>query len=149
MDINDYIVLLPHGYPIKMIDKVLELNEKISKTSCIIKMTNPFLEKDNSLSEMAYIELIAQTSAIFLIYQRYANKGYTMDDLLKIKEEGGSLGFLVSITMLKIFSSISVSDEVEVLVTLTDVMDDYYGFKANIIHEKKIISSGELSIYAE
>lgn len=149
MELNDYIVLLPHGKPILMVEKLLEVDDKHCKTECAISDDNPFLEDDSTLSEMACIELIAQTTALFLIFGRYGNKGYTLDDLLKIKSEGGSLGFLVTIRSLDFASKLKAGDHVTVDAFLDSHADDFYNFKGSILFQDNVIANGEITIYAE
>ncbi len=139
MILNELIRSLPHTYPMLMIDRVVLIEGKTTITKNEIKRSNPFVDKNNVLSELAYIELMAQTSGVFLEYQnRQLGDGYH-----------SALGFLMSVSSFEIFDSLKVEDEVEVTARLENGIDNYFIFKCNVRKGDKIISTGEIKIYAQ
>ncbi|MDH5681344.1 MAG: hypothetical protein OEZ36_07150 [Spirochaetota bacterium] len=149
MDINSYLLLLPHDKPIRMVSKILEISDKHSETICQIDQDNPFLKDNGILSELANIELIAQTAAIMLIFNRYENKGFSLEELLRIKENENNLGFLVTISNLSFLSQIMARDNFRVRVDLNNHIDDYYAFSGMVYMKDILVAKGDMTIYAE
>lgn len=52
MDLNSLLKKLPHKFPMLMLDKVIGADDKTAVTRSIIKTSNPFTKKDNTLSEI-------------------------------------------------------------------------------------------------
>lgn len=137
-NLNSLISELPHKEPMLMIDEVLSVEERKAVTKNKIKTTNPFIHKDNSLSETAYIELMAQTCAVFLV----ANRN-------KDNEGKAQLGFLIGISKLEIKSGLRAGDEIIVNSSIFNGIDNYFIFNCSIEKNNKTIATGDIKIYAQ
>jgi predicted hotdog family 3-hydroxylacyl-ACP dehydratase len=137
-NLNKLISELPHRPPMLMIDEVTIVEERKAVTKNKIKLNNPFIHKDNTLSETAYIELMAQTCAIFLVANRE-----------KKDDEKAQLGFLIGISNFEINSGLMANDEVIVSSTIVNGIDNYFIFKCSIENDNKNIAIGDIKIYAQ
>lgn len=146
--LNDCLDLLPHGNPIKMINKIISIDEVKCVASGIVESNNPFLNHNIQLSEMAYIEMMAQTSAAYLIYNKYIMKIKDLNELKARSENYENTGYLVMLNQLDFFKGLKLGDEFTVKSLLNKEMDDYNIFISKIFLEEELISSGEITVYS-
>ncbi len=146
-DKYELIALLPHKYPILMVDQVIDISPKFSITKNTIKAHNPFIH-ENFLAESAHIELMAQTTATIILYCHYKDNPI----LLKEFRESGNTkilpGYLVTLKDFTVHSTLTVEDEIIVTSTKTYEIEDYYSFDCEIKKGNELITKGEIAIYA-
>lgn len=146
--LNDYIDLLPHSHPIKMIESIQSMNVSECISMGVISKDNPFLYEDQSLSEMAYIELMAQTSAVYLVYHKYLKKINDYNEVKRKKESLENLGYLVTMNSLNFNSCLKLGDQFLVKSKFENKIDNFDIFKCEIYILEELISSGEITVYS-
>ena len=138
MDLNRLLKKLPHKFPMLMLDEVLEADDKMALTRSIIKTSNPFIKKDNTMSEFAFIELMAQTVAVQV--------GFVYDSS---DQKAPSMGFLLGLKPFECHSQLSLNDEVVVTAFLEHSFDNLKIFRCTVKKEEKVIAMGVLKIYEQ
>ena len=138
MDLNRLLKKLAHKFPMLMLDEVLEADDKMALTRSIIKTSNPFIKKDNTLSEFAFIELMAQTVAVQV--------GFVYDSS---DQKAPSVGFLLGLKPFECHSQLSLNDEVVVTAFLEHSLDNFKIFRCTVKKEEKVIAMGVLKIYEQ
>lgn len=138
MDLNSLLKKLPHKFPMLMLDKVIGADDKMAVTRSIIKTSNPFTKKDNTLSEFAFIELMAQTAAVQIGFV-YESSG----------KKTPSMGFLLGLKLFECLSPLFLNDEVVVTAVLEHSLDNFKIFRCTVKKEEKIIAMGVLKVYEQ
>ncbi len=142
--LNQYIDQLPHGYPIRMIEEVVQCNDKCVVTNGIVSSQNPFLQENNILCESAYLEIIAQSSGIYII------RNSTPNHLFASKQQSQTkIGYLTIVHQLDIYNLLSLNNSFQTTVHLSHYTDQFYTFKAEIRSNNILYSEGEISLYVK
>jgi 3-hydroxymyristoyl/3-hydroxydecanoyl-(acyl carrier protein) dehydratase len=131
VDKSKILEYIPQRDPFVMIDNLIECNSKEFMTNFKILENNLFI-LNNSISESALIENIAQTCAVGFGF---------LDDSTEPK-----IGYIGALTKLKIFSLPIVGDE---LITKTKIINDFqeiYLLKGEVSIENKILMECQLKI---
>lgn len=126
---------LPHKPPILMLDQVLESNEEYALTENTIKETNPFIQQNLYLSELVYVELMAQTSAIFI-----ANR-------LPDDERPDAIGFVIGVDSYKPLALLKIHDTVRVKSFLKTSFEYFYIFECIVYRNNEEVCQGMIKIY--
>lgn len=130
----DIIELIPQRSPFLMIDKLVSINEVITKTTFIVHEDNIFYE-NGCFYEAGIIENIAQSCAARM---GYINK-YLNDDEVK-------LGFIGAVKNLNIHFFPTVGDKIE---TTVEVLSEYFNLTmvcAKSICNGKVMAECEMKI---
>lgn len=138
MNLQQIIPLLPHKTPMLMLHQILEIGPEKAVTLNTIEKINPFLDCNGILSEFAYIELMAQTAAAFLVHYYY-QQGY----------QETTLGYVIGISAFEILQILRLGQIVTVTAHLTHSIDQYHVFKVEVQANQNCAASGELKIYAK
>lgn len=108
---EDILNYIPQRIPFVMIDNLLQVTENEFESTFQIEDGNIFLE-NNTLSESALVENIAQTSA--------AGFGYVNSQQGK---EAGGLGFIGAITKLTVTNKAKLGDKITTKVNVITSFD--------------------------
>lgn len=138
MDLNSLLKKLPHKFPMLMLDKVIGADDKTAVTRSIIKTSNPFTKKDNTLSEFAFIELMAQTAAVQVGFF-YESSG----------QKTPSMGFLLGLKPFECLSPLLLNDEVVVTAVLEHSLDNFKIFRCTVKKEEEVAATGVLKVYEQ
>ncbi len=144
---TELITLLPHKYPILMVDTVIKISSENSVTQNKVKPYNPFI-CDHQLAEPAFIELMAQTTATVILFCHYKDNPSLLKDFRESGKAKMTPGYLVTVKDLNVYSSLAVEDEFQVTSTKIYELEDYYSFNCLIYKGDKLITGGVISIYA-
>jgi predicted hotdog family 3-hydroxylacyl-ACP dehydratase len=138
MNKNDLISYLPHKKPILMVDEVLSVNTDSAETSYTVTPQNPFFQENGTLSEFAFIELMAQSAAIHIV-SGYIQKGITEP----------SVGYIIGISNMNVEKVLSQQHKVSVESQIDYSMDNFHIYQCCVKNKDTIIAKGDLKIYAE
>ncbi|GMT49506.1 MAG: hypothetical protein IEMM0008_1045 [bacterium] len=144
---TELIELLPHKYPVLMVDTVIKITTEVSVTQNKVKSYNPFI-CNHQLAESAFIELMAQTTATTILFCHYKDNPSLLRDFRESGKAKMLPGYLVTIKDLNVYSSLAVEDEFQVTSTKIYELEDYYSFDCLIHKGDKLIAEGVISIYA-
>ncbi|MEI6436122.1 MAG: 3-hydroxyacyl-ACP dehydratase [Bacteroidota bacterium] len=125
---------IPQKPPMVMVDRLIEMFDKTTVTSLVIRKDNVFCE-NGLFREPGLIENMAQTAAAGI----GAKPG--------IKPNGAPLGFIGGIRNLKINDFPVVGEEIITAVTILHEIFDATIVQAEIRLNNFVIASGELKIF--
>ena len=134
MSFSNILKYIPQRPPFVMVDKLIDVNEKITLTSLEIKDDNLFSE-DGLFYESGIIENIAQTIA--------AGAGY------RLRETGGEpkIGVIGSIRKLVINKRPMVGQSIETKVELISDFGNATVVKGSVICNEKEIATCQMNVF--
>lgn len=127
--------LLPHRPPMKLVDRLLEQDGPNGVVEAEVRPDNPLLEKDGRLTEVALVEMMAQSYAVI--------KGLADKKLGKPVKEG----FLVAVKKLKFLGIIKVGDRVRIAVNLVADLDGFGVVDGRVTCGDKLVAEGNFRVY--
>jgi predicted hotdog family 3-hydroxylacyl-ACP dehydratase len=130
IDIPD---ILPQRPPFVMIDALLHVDERTTRTSLCVRCDNIFFE-DGYLTEPGVIENIAQTCA--------ARMGY----MNKMQNDTVKLGFIGAIRNLEIIRLPAEGETIETQITVLEEIFKMTLVSATVHAGDDLIASGEMKI---
>jgi predicted hotdog family 3-hydroxylacyl-ACP dehydratase len=128
--------LIPQRPPFVMVGNLLHSDEKLTRTSFLVREDNIFVE-NGELKEPGLIENIAQTAA--------AGAGYKA----KLNNNPVAVGYIGAVKNLEIFAMPKINDE---LITEVTICPDFYRDDVTIISGKswcneKLMAQCEMKIF--
>ena len=127
---------IPHSGSMLLIDELLQSNSSKSMGNAIIKQTNPFLRKDKVLSDICFIEILAQTVA--------AANGYNRHKDGKPAEEG----FLVGIENFIFFKTASEGDLLLLKLEKTSEMQGISFVEGEVLRGPETLAKGTIKLFS-
>lgn len=127
--------IIPQMPPMRLIDTIDKLAERSAVCSALIKEGMPFVEKDGSIDNVAYLEMMAQSIA--------ALNGFRNMETLDSAPEG----YLLGAKRLIINSKAMVGERLSVLVFKYASYGDFGIVKGIVTRDKQILASGEIKIW--
>lgn len=127
---------IPQRAPFIMVDSLLSYSSESTRSCFLIKSDNILVDKDQ-FSEAGLIENMAQTAAL--------SKGYEFSLLNK----STPLGFLGAVKKLLIHRLPKVGEKIETTIFLKHVIMKANIVEAQVLCEKELLASCELSIFID
>ena len=127
--------LIPHRRPMRMVDRLLEINGKNGVVETMITAECPLVSTDGWLDDVALSELLAQAYA--------AVKGYC--DL--IEEKPVKQGFLVGIKNVERFMSVKSGDSLMININTLAELGDFAVAAGEIWRANKLLAKGEIKVW--
>ncbi len=127
--------LIPHRRPMRMVDRLLEINGKNGVVETMITAECPLVSTDGWLDDVALSELLAQAYA--------AVKGYC--DL--IEEKPVKQGFLVGIKNVERFMSVKSGDSLMINISTLAELGDFAVAAGEIWRADKLLAKGEIKVW--
>ncbi len=126
--------LVPHKPPMLIIQKLVEVREKLSIAEMKVSRNSIFVGSDGKLDEVSYLEIIAQTIA--------AHNGF------KNLDNGGEMkGFIAGVKNLKIMGTAKVGDILRVNVYKIIDYGELGIIRGEVVKGEEILASGEIKIW--
>jgi predicted hotdog family 3-hydroxylacyl-ACP dehydratase len=129
--------LIPHRNGMKLVDKILEINDQTARTSSVVTQNWP-LDEAGLLSPLILVELVAQTSGV--------HEGW------KARREGkaGTSGWLVGIKRADFFTdSIKPGTVLTTTVRTLYALQTYAVFTGTVEAASEILAQVELQVFRE
>jgi radical SAM protein with 4Fe4S-binding SPASM domain len=131
---TDVSNLLPHKLPMRIVDRLLSIEEKRTVTEVDVSKDKIFVSEEGKLDETAYLEIIAQSLA--------AMKGF------KNLSNGKSLeGFLLGAKRMKIYDSAVVGDKLTSSIYKVGEYENITIVRGEIFKDNKLIAEGEIKTW--
>ena len=127
--------LIPHRLPMRMVDRLLEINGKNGVVETLIAADCPLVSPDGRLDDVALSELLAQAYA--------AVKGYC--DLLGGK--ASKQGFLVGIKNVERVLSAQSGDCLKININTLVELGDFAVAAGEIWRGKELLAKGEIKVW--
>lgn len=127
--------LIPHRDGMKLVDKILEINDQTARTSSVVTLDWP-LDETGLLDPMILVELVAQTSGV--------HEGW------KARREGkdGTKGWLVGIKRADFFTdAIEPGTVLTTTVRTLYALQTYAVFAGTVEAASKILAQVELQVF--
>ncbi len=127
--------LIPHRPPMLMIEKLLELTERASRSEMTVTSDTIFLRDDGTLDEASYPEIISQAIA-------------TQEGFKNLR--GGvsrQEGFLLGIKSMEVLGAAKVGDRLSISVFKVAKYGDFGIIKGEIYRGKEMIARGEVKLW--
>ena len=127
--------LIPHRLPMRLIDRLLEIDGKNGVVEAMVAADCPLLSPDETLEDVALIELLAQSYA--------AIKGYCD----RVDEKPVRQGFLVGIKKLVRLKSVQAGDHLRIDIRTIVEMDDFAIAEGEIWCGSEMVAHGEIKLW--
>lgn len=125
--------LIPHRLPMRLIDRILDLNEDHIETMCIVTETWPLCDSDGA-DAILNVEMIAQSVAA-LYHERKKRRGEPQID------------FLVGIKEARFYrQKLPLHAELKTHVRLMSTIDNYGIFEGDVILGNTCVCSATLQV---
>lgn len=127
--------LMPHGRPVRLIEKLLEVHARGGRASAIIREGGLFVNPGGALDHTAYLELIAQTYA--------ALKGW------RDRQHGQPprLGYLVGATGVECIGTARVGDRLTTTIQETGTFGAFKLVQGHVYVRDQRLSCGQLKLW--
>jgi 3-hydroxyacyl-[acyl-carrier-protein] dehydratase len=128
-------LLVPHRRPIRMIDRLIEFNDKSGVVEVLVNSENLLVAEDGILDGVALVEIIAQAYA--------AIKGY--DDLshnLPVKK-----GFLVAVKHMECNGKAHIGDLLKVRASTVSEVGGFAVAEGVVMREEAVLASASLTLW--
>ena len=132
----DVKTLIPHRPPMLLVERIVDVSEKIGLAQAQVPTDHLFLSEDGTLSPEAYCELIAQGFGVCESWRR-VQKGLTID--------GG--GFLASLRDVQFFAPAHVGDTLTIRTEKTEECFDTHIVSGEIFCKDKKLAQATIYIY--
>jgi radical SAM protein with 4Fe4S-binding SPASM domain len=127
---------IPHGPSMRVIDRLVQVGERRSRTEFLVRGTSPFIDETGRLDELAYIEMIAQSFA--------ATHGFHLSP----EQRGLQRGFLLAVKDFFIAGEAHVGDVLTVAIHKITRFGDFGVVEGEIRHQNgSLIASAEVKIW--
>ena len=127
--------VVPHKAPMLMIDRVLDIGERVSVCEMDVKGDNLFIDEDGKLDAAAYPEIISQAIAA---REGFRNLG---DDTYQ------SEGFLVGIKNLDVLGTAGAGDTLKVAVHKSARYGEFGIITGEVTNNGTLIARGEIKLW--
>ncbi|MEW6599917.1 MAG: radical SAM protein [Nitrospirota bacterium] len=127
--------LVPHGHPMRVVDRLLEVSERKSLSELQISDDSIFVGEDGKLNEVSYPEIFSQAIAAQDGFKNLGNGG------------GSAEGLLLGIKNLEILGSAGVGDKLRVSVYKAARLGGFGIIKGEIFKGEDLIARGEIKVW--
>jgi len=126
--------LIPQRKPFVMIDALLHSDDRLTKTTFLVKQENIFV-MDGLFREAGLLENIAQTAA--------ARVGY----IVQKENKPAPMGYIGAVKNFEVFDLPKVNEELETEITITNQIFDITVITGKVTCNQKIIAQCEMKIF--
>ncbi|RJR16575.1 MAG: radical SAM protein [Nitrospiraceae bacterium] len=127
--------LVPHGEPMRVVDRLIEVKERQSLSEVEISDDSIFIGEDGKLNEVSYPEIFSQAIAAQDGFKNLGNGG------------PGIEGLLLGIKNLEILGSAGVGDKLHVSVYKTARLGGFGIIQGEIFKGEDLIARGEIKVW--
>jgi radical SAM protein with 4Fe4S-binding SPASM domain len=127
--------LVPHGEPMRVVDRLLEVRERKSLSELEISEDSIFIGEDGKLNEVSYPEIFSQAIAAHDGFKNLGNGG------------AGTEGLLLGVKNLEILDSAGVGDKLHVSVYKAAKYGGFGIIKGEIFKGGNLIARGEIKVW--
>jgi predicted hotdog family 3-hydroxylacyl-ACP dehydratase len=128
--------LIPHGKSIRMIDQLVQVGERFTRTEFVIRLDSLLVDASGRLDELAYIEMIAQSFAACHGFQLFG------------EERLAHRGLLLGTKDLVISGEARVGDRLSIRVRKVTRFGDFGVVDGEVHHEDgRLIAAGQIKIW--
>jgi len=128
--------LIPHGKSIRMIDQLVQVGERFTRTEFVIRLDSLLVDASGRLDELAYIEMIAQSFAACHGFQLFG------------EERLAHRGLLLGTKDLVISGEARVGDRLSIRVRKVTRFGDFGVVDGEVHHEDgRLIATGQVKIW--
>jgi predicted hotdog family 3-hydroxylacyl-ACP dehydratase len=127
--------LIPHRRPLRLVDRLLEIDGKNGVVEALIAAENPLVDGQGYLEDVALTELLAQAYA--------AVKGY----LDRVAEKPVRQGFLVGIKKFVKLSSVRASERLRIVIRTLGELEDFAVGEGEIWRAQELVARGEIKVW--
>jgi radical SAM protein with 4Fe4S-binding SPASM domain len=127
--------LVPHGEPMLVVDRLLEVRERHSLSELEISEDSIFIGEDGKLNEVSYPEIFSQAIAAQDGFKNLGNGG------------NGTEGLLLGIKNLEILDSAGVGDKLHVSVYKAAKFGGFGIIQGEIFKGGNLIARGEIKVW--
>jgi radical SAM protein with 4Fe4S-binding SPASM domain len=127
--------LVPHKAPMLMVDRVLEIGERVSVCEVHLSSDILFADENGKLDAASYPEIISQAIAAREGFRNMGDKTYQSE------------GFLVGIKNLEVLGTASVGDTLQVAVYKSARYGEFGIINGEVCKEGTIIARGEIKLW--
>jgi len=129
--------LIPHRLPIRMVDRLLQVDGKNGVVEALVSSESPLVCSDGRLDDVVLAELMAQAYA--------AIKGYC-DKLEKIPAKQG---FLVGIKKVERLLSAQAGDRLRIKVSTMAELGDFSVAEGEVWRDDDLLAKGEIKVWVQ
>jgi radical SAM protein with 4Fe4S-binding SPASM domain len=127
--------LAPHRPPMLMIDRIVEVGERVSLCEVNVSEDVLFTDEEGNLDAASYPEIISQAIAAREGFRNLGDKTYQSE------------GFLVGIKNLEILGGARVGDTLRVAVYKSARYGEFGIVKGEVFRDNEIIARGEIKLW--
>jgi len=127
--------LIPHRLPMRMVDRLLEIDGKNGVVEALVAVDCPLVSTDGRLEDAALIELLAQAYATIKGY------GYLLE------EKPVKQGFLVGIKKVDRLLSAHMGDCLKININTLVELGDFAVAEGEIWRGKELLARGEIKVW--
>jgi len=127
--------LVPHGHPMRVVDRLLEVRERQSLSELEISADSIFIGEDGQLNEVSYPEIFSQAIAAQDGFKNLGNGGLGIE------------GLLLGIKNLEILGSAGVGDKLHVSVYKAARLGGFGIIQGEIFKGEDLIARGEIKVW--
>ena len=127
--------LVPHGQPMRVVDRLLEVRERRSLSELEISEDSIFVGEDGKLNEVSYPEIFSQAIAAHDGFKNLGNGGH------------GTEGLLLGVKNLEILDSAGVGDKLHVSVYKAARYGGFGIIQGEIFKGGNLIARGEIKVW--
>ena len=127
--------LIPHRLPMRMVDRLLEIDGKNGVVEALVAVDCPLVSTDGRLEDAALIELMAQAYAVI--------KGYC--DLIEKKPV--KQGFLVGIKKIDRLLSAHIGDRLKININTLAELGDFAVAEGEVWRGEELLACGQIKVW--
>ncbi|MCK5101006.1 MAG: SPASM domain-containing protein, partial [Desulfobacteraceae bacterium] len=127
--------LVPQKQGMRVVTNLLEVKERSAKVESIFPSQSPFIKKDGSLEEFAYMEVMAQSAGVMNGFEKFDTG----------KPDPG--GYLIGGQKINIYAKTFAGDKLIIDIYKTTKFGNFGILTAKIHCEDVLIAEGEVKIY--
>ena len=127
--------LIPHRLPMRMVDRLLEIDGKDGVVEALVAVDCPLVSTDGWLEDAALVELLAQAYATVKGY------GYLLE------EKPVKQGFLVGIKKVDRLLSARIGDRLKININTLAELGDFAVAKGEVWRGEELLACGEIKVW--
>jgi len=127
--------LLPQKQGMCVVSKLLKVGERYARVESVFSSKSPFIKKDKSLEEFAYMEVMAQSAGVMDGFEKFDT------------DQADPEGYLIGGQKINIYAKTYVGDRLIIDIYKTTKFGNFGILTAKIFFKDVLIAEGEIKIY--